>query len=211
MLPLHQFEYAWICEQGLLPTTFTLVILQTLSLLSSAYHFLFIHLITLPSSLDLSIELLQQRELRFRLLCRPNPDPTTCLPRHVDRWAFSSFLELMKSPSRPSSGPPNLWSYLFSNQSWEHYFWRLLSTIGFKIWLMFNLFQCANVLVKTAKPTWFSLPGLCWVAQGSKIWILSPVTQALQWHSDMRILLAVQWLRLHTLEAHKLKLGYCED
>ena len=165
----------------------------------------------LPSSLDLSIELLQQRELRFRLLCRPNPDPTTCLPRHVDRWAFSSFLELMKSPSQPSPGSPNLWSYLFSNQSWEHYFWRLLSTIGFKIWLMFNLFQCANVLVKTAKPTWFSLPGLCWVAQGSKIWILSPVTQALQWHSDMRILLAVQWLRLHTLEAHKLKLGYYED
>lgn len=132
------------------------------------------------------------RELRFRLLCRPNPDPTTCLPRHVDRWAFSSFLELMKSPCQPSPGPPNLWSYLFSNQSWEHYFWRLLSTTGFKIWLMFNLFQCANVLVKTAKPTWFSLPGLCWVAQGSKIWILSPVTQALQWHY-MRILLGHPW------------------
>ena len=72
VLPFHQFECAWICAQGLLPTAFTLVILDTQLAFSSAYH-----LITLPSSLDLSTELLQQRW--FPLFCTPNPDPSNYL------------------------------------------------------------------------------------------------------------------------------------
>ena len=111
---------------------------------SSAYHFLFIHALLYHHPWIYPLNSYNRDDFLCSVHLIQTPI-TTCLPRHVDRWAFSSFLELMNSPLPTIPWSPKfVSSYLFSNQSWEHYFWRLLSTIGFKIWLMFSLFQCAN-------------------------------------------------------------------